>query len=263
MKRILSVLLSVLSGFTAMKAQTVYKIGDMHPCGGIVFSVNATGDKGYVVATQDVGRFAFAEAAQAVKSALGDGWIMPNKDQLNEIYLNVHKKGLGDFKPEMYRSGQASAYPMYPHGQHFGTGKQEGCALNNKVLCRPIKAFPCVEAPKSDYSVEIVSGNGQSYSGGGMPQPMVIKIKDKAGLSISDLKAAGLSINVTANKPGQYDGVFSNLNNACKNGDNSCFGGYYYVESNTGKAPYDLIITVSVMKDNKMVATCNFVQKIK
>lgn len=133
-------LLLFTAGFS--QAQT-YKIGDTHPCGGIVFSVNDAGTAGFIVSPNDVGKFTFAECNQKVAAALGEGWGMPSKNQLNEIYLNLHKRGIGNFKNEMYRTGTPSGYPHYPWGQNFANGKQEGCSLNNLALCRGVKAFPC------------------------------------------------------------------------------------------------------------------------
>ncbi len=131
--------------YVNVRSQT-YKIGDSHPCGGIVFSVDAAGKNGVVAAPADIGKYNFADAGKAIQEKLGAGWTIPNQDQLNQMYLNLYKKGLGNFKPEKYRTGQESGYPMYPWAQNFANGKQEGDGRNNLTLIRPIKAFPCLEA---------------------------------------------------------------------------------------------------------------------
>ncbi len=142
-KQFTPVLVAVVMIFSINVQAQTYKIGDMHPCGGIVFTVDATGQKGFVANPADLGKYNFADAGKAITEKLGAGWMMPNKDQLNLMYVNLHKKGLGNFKPEKYRSGQASSYPMYPWAQNFANGTQEGDGLNNLTNIRAIKAFPC------------------------------------------------------------------------------------------------------------------------
>lgn len=116
----------------------------------------------------------------------------------------------------------------------------------------------------STFSLEYVSGAGQNYGGGGMPQPMVLKIKEKeTGSYVTDMKAKGLSFDVSTNKEGQYDGAFNNLNNYCENGDKACFGGYYYVPSNSGQPPYTLRVTVTLKKDGKAVDSYVVEQNIR
>ena len=123
--------------YVNVRSQT-YKIGDSHPCGGIVFSVDAAGKNGVVAAPADIGKYNFADAGKAIQEKLGAGWTIPNQDQLNQMYLNLYKKGLGNFKPEKYRTGQESGYPMYPWAQNFANGKQEGDGRNNLTLIRPV-----------------------------------------------------------------------------------------------------------------------------
>jgi len=133
-------------------------------------------------------------------------------------------------------------------------------------LERPSKRPAPVNAnkvSKSIYRLEYVSGGGQSYGGGGMPQAMVFKIRAANSGYIRNLRNSGLSLEVTANRDGKYDGKFNNLNNYCKNGDTSCFGGYYYVPSNRGKSPYTLELTVSLKKGDKVLDTYVVKQNIK
>jgi len=137
-----TLLTGILIWSIQVQAQT-YKIGDTHPCGGIVFTVDASGQKGFVAYTEDLGKYNFADAGKVITEKLGAGWTMPNKDQLNQMYVNLHKAGLGNFKPETYRTGQESGYPMYPWAQNFANGKQEGNGRFNLTRIRAIKAFPC------------------------------------------------------------------------------------------------------------------------
>jgi len=117
-----------------------YKVGDQHPCGGTVVSVDDSGKKGFIAAEKDLGKYNIADGINASK-ALGEGWTLPNKVQLNQMYVNLYKKGLGNFQNAMYRTGQESGYPMYPWAQNFANGKQEGNGRNNLTLCRAIKEF--------------------------------------------------------------------------------------------------------------------------
>ena len=102
------------------------------------------------------------------------------------------------------------------------------------------------------YQLEYISGNNQTYRGGGMPFPMVFKIKNATdNIYITNLGGENLSINATASI-GYLDAEFNNLNDYCGNGDNGCYGGYYYVVPNTGPA-YVLTITITLKKDNQDV----------
>ena len=111
------------------------------------------------------------------------------------------------------------------------------------------------------YQLEYISGNNQTYNGGGIPLPMVFKIKNvNDNVYITDLGAANLSINSTASI-GYQDAEFNNLQDYCGNGDNACYGAYYYVEPNTGPA-YLLTITVTLKKDNQNVSVFTITENI-
>src|SRR4030043_1959421 len=98
-----------------------------------------------------------------------------------------------------------------------------------------------------NYQLEYISGNNQTYPGGGMPSPMGCKIKEVIdNIYVTNLKSEGLTLIAAASK-GFLDAEFNNLNNDCGDGDLGCFGGSYYVESNTGP-DYQLDITVSLKK---------------
>ena len=138
--------------------------------------------------------------------------------------------------------------------------KEEELGQNEKSLFLPDATWRFVDAKTFEYSMEVISGNGQSYGGGGMPDAMVIRIKDKSGKPVTDLKGAGLTIDVSANTPGTYDSAFSNL--SIKRNDKTLFEGYYYVPGNKG-APYKLQITVQLKKAGNVVGECVFTQNIK
>ena len=70
-----------------------------------------------------------------------------------------------------------------------------------------------------------------------MPFPMVFKIRNITdNVYVTNIAGEGLSM-VATSPSGHQDAAFNNLNDYCGEGINSsCFGGYYYVESNYGPA---------------------------
>lgn len=120
-----------------------------------------------------------------------------------------------------------------------GTGKQYLMA-DGSVLTIPKK-----------YRLEYISGDGQIYSGGGMPSPMVFKIFNITdNIYVTSLIQEGLSLNSKANI-GYEDANFNNLNNYCNSNDSSCFGGYYFIPSTGLPAkPFNLIVTVTIKYSN-------------
>ena len=107
-----------------------------------------------------------------------------------------------------------------------------------------------------DVQLEYISGNNQTYPGGGMPLPLVFKVRIFGGESsiyVDDLKVENLSISASAST-GHQDGDFNNLNNYCNDGNLTCYGGYYYVEPNTG-SDYTLFITVTLKNNGQDVSS--------
>lgn len=73
-------------------------------------------------------------------------WYIPSKDELNLMYVNLHKKGLGSFRNDKYWS--SSEY--YKDGTHqkfeawcqnFKDGSQSGEKRNNYCYIRPVRQF--------------------------------------------------------------------------------------------------------------------------
>ncbi|MBR1939080.1 MAG: DUF1566 domain-containing protein [Spirochaetales bacterium] len=76
-------------------------------------------------------------------------WFLPSKDELNLMYTNLHKQGLGDFEgnssynpiywsssEDYYYGGAVSAW-----GQGFDSGSQDRNNRKNKDRVRPVRAF--------------------------------------------------------------------------------------------------------------------------
>ena len=120
-----------------------------------------------------------------------------------------------------------------------------------------------ITAKAQTYKLEYVSGDKQTYCGGGMPAPLVFKIKDAAGKYVTNLTTEGIKFEATSTQTGGiYDGTFNNANDYCKNSDAGCFGGYYFVPSNSGKPAYTLTVKVVIKKGTKILAEYNSTQNI-
>lgn len=97
--------------------------------------------------------------------------------------------------------------------------------------------------------LEYLSGNGQTYAGG-MPFPMVFKIKNTlTNEYVTSLSALNLSMIASASQ-GRQDFPFNNENNYDSQGSEA-FGGWYYVEPNGGA--YTLRITVSLYQNGVLI----------
>src|SRR5579872_5823652 len=68
-----------------------YKIGDKLDS-GIVYWVDASGQHGLICATTDCGKMPWPDAVKAC-TALGTGWHLPTKDELDKLYKKEAKIG--------------------------------------------------------------------------------------------------------------------------------------------------------------------------
>jgi len=68
--------------------------------------------------------------AKKVCQDLGDGWRLPTKMELNLMYEQLHKKGIGDFTDHWYWSStEVSAYEAW--GQFFQDGGTFECTKDH------------------------------------------------------------------------------------------------------------------------------------
>jgi len=67
-------------------------------------------------------------------------WFLPSKDELNTMFVNLHKAGIGGFADNTYWSSFEfdSANAGY---QSFYTGSQDHGSKYFKTLVRPVRAF--------------------------------------------------------------------------------------------------------------------------
>ena len=143
-------IITVLTVFTITSSFAKLKVGDRHPDGGIIVSIDAGNKKGLVCMEKDLGKFTYADAITACKN-LGDGWAFPSITQLESIYQNLYLKGIGGFEKAKYRSATSSGYPHYPWAMNFATGKREGDGLNNKTNVRPVRVISIEDSMSAEF----------------------------------------------------------------------------------------------------------------
>jgi len=125
------------------------KIGEYY-CGGIVFYLNATGQHGLIAAKADMqghsaekeeGYFTWSDAKVACHNLVSNGyndWFLPNKDQLNLLYLN--ENAVGDFVDKFYWSStERDASNAWR--QFFGDGYQHDYSKSQGYRARAVRAF--------------------------------------------------------------------------------------------------------------------------
>ena len=77
-----------------------------------------------------------------VKGNVFDDWFLPSKDELNLMYVNLHKKNLGNFSNTIYWSSSVRNI-YYPWYQSFNLGTQTTASYDNdsSFCVRPIRRF--------------------------------------------------------------------------------------------------------------------------
>ncbi len=125
------------------------KIGEYY-CGGIVFYLNNSGQHGLIAAKADIqghsdgkeeGCFTWADAKTACHNLVSNGysdWFLPNKDQLNQLYLN--ESAVGDFVDKFYWSStERDASNAWR--QFFGDGYQHDYSKSQGYRARAVRTF--------------------------------------------------------------------------------------------------------------------------
>ncbi|MFT5164791.1 MAG: hypothetical protein ACI8P3_000014 [Saprospiraceae bacterium] len=125
--------------------QAKLKIGDSYK-GGIVFQVNSNGTSGLICQTRDLGKMDW-DAAVAVCKKLRNGWRLPTKDELESMYVNLHRKRRGGFEEDYYWSSTEEEDLVWD--QNFDDGEPNSVEkLSNSDYVRAVKKVSFTK-PKS------------------------------------------------------------------------------------------------------------------
>ena len=160
-----------------IKSPPTYEIGEAGPAGGIVFYVTDNGLHGLEAAPMGQGSAqwgCFGTKVGADGTAVGtgaqntvdillgcptadiaadladdytlngyDNWFLPSIDELNEMYVNLHLNGLGDFASSSDYYWSSSEYNSYAafdqvflFGDQFIVTKED-----DTLIVRPVRAF--------------------------------------------------------------------------------------------------------------------------
>ena len=97
---------------------------------------------GLVASMTDLGRDNWTEAQNACKELVMNGysdWYLPTKDELNLLYIHLHKKGVGGFANGLYWSSpEVDSFSAW--GQSFGSGYRSDYD-NGHYDVRAVRAF--------------------------------------------------------------------------------------------------------------------------
>lgn len=69
-----------------------------------------------------------------------DDWFLPSKDELNQMYRNLYKKGIGGFSVNNYWSS-SEGYASSAWNQDFSSGDQGNYYRRHCYRVRPVRAF--------------------------------------------------------------------------------------------------------------------------
>jgi len=71
-----------------------------------------------------------------------DDWFLPSVDELNLMYQNLHRNGLGGFRDDVYwSSSQSSSSSYYAWRQYFGNGAQDDYYKDGSHRARAVRGF--------------------------------------------------------------------------------------------------------------------------
>ena len=75
-----------------------------------------------------------------VNGEVFNDWFLPSLDELNLMYENLHRQGLGSFADNYYWSSSEDS-DFYAWKQGFGSGSQYASMRSYKLRVRPVRAF--------------------------------------------------------------------------------------------------------------------------
>ena len=140
MKNILFISLAFLVSLGAYSQSL--KIGDKTH-GGIVAYIDETGKYGLVCSLQNLGVMELEDAknkCSELKIGGKDDWYLPSKYELNILYQNLHKKGIGGFTADYYWS--STEYDgVNTWSQNFNNGRLYDGSKANLFCVRAVRAL--------------------------------------------------------------------------------------------------------------------------
>jgi hypothetical protein len=126
----------------------VYKVGDTGPAGGIVFFDNgdANGKWRYLEAAPALFEFTsdWSSAIEGCKSLIVGGftgWRLPTNVELNIMYLNLFKQGLGGFNKSGYYWSSSESGINNAWLQYFENGDQANLPTWRDFKVRAVRQF--------------------------------------------------------------------------------------------------------------------------
>ncbi len=114
------------------------KIGDEYS-GGKIAWLDTSGQHGLIAAKADIpGPYYSWEDAKAKCAALGDGWHLPTKDELNKLYHA--KSAVGGFS-DYYDWSSTEDVAIYAWYQYFSSGYHANDDESSRWCVRAVRAF--------------------------------------------------------------------------------------------------------------------------
>lgn len=107
--------------------------------GGVVFYVDATGQHGLITAKADLRDHYNWVMAKVTCDALGDGWRLPTKDELNQLYIN--RAVIGSFNSNNCYWSSTKYLDNHAWWQNLRNGFQYTNCTDNMLRVRPIRSF--------------------------------------------------------------------------------------------------------------------------
>ena len=129
-------LLVILSG-----CDLIFESKDPSNSKGLFFITNQiTGDTTLIVAKADFPKGMTWEEANEACENLGNGWRLPDKDELAAMYKQLHKEGKGNFSSDYYWSSSPN-YSGYAWDVNFDNGNVRTSNENDDDQVRAVRAF--------------------------------------------------------------------------------------------------------------------------
>ena len=122
------------------------QIGD-YAHGGIVAWIDWKGEHGIVCPANDLVKVYNWDGAKKKCSELiingKNDWYLPSKSELHKLYLNLHKNGLGNFKPHYnyWSSTEKTTSNAYYFSFKYGCSYFLKYSKNDIYLVRAVRVF--------------------------------------------------------------------------------------------------------------------------